>query len=210
MYQLKITLQNSKPLVWRRILVPETYTFFDLHVAIQDAMVWTDHHLHQFCSSNPNGQNRDPEYLAFPDPQADYPFGSIPLDERKIHLNEWLKNPKDQVYYEYDFGDYWVHKITLEKIVPKKIGEKYPTIVGGEEACPPEDCGGLGGYYDLLRALGNPKHPEYQDMIRWMGLKKGSDFDPHLFDPAEVKFRNPKKVLKAYEKGFKVRPLNKN
>jgi len=202
--QIKITLAGSKPAIWRKILVSENYSFFDLHVAIQDALGWEDSHLHQFFNQTPYGRNRDYQRAAFPMPEFDDGFEEKTLDERKLRLSEWLKSPKNKVYYEYDFGDGWMHEIKLEKILSTAANTKRPILLDGENACPPEDCGGLGGYYGLLEVLADPKNPKHDDMMEWMGLDDPSDFNPASFDKTSVKFRDSKKVLKAYEKGFKV------
>lgn len=102
--------------------------------------------------------------------------------------------------YEYDFGDSWMHEIKLEKILPGGGTKKYPRLLGGEMACPPEDCGGIGGYYHLLEILANPKDEEHCDMLEWLGIKNPADFDPAAFSAAAVKFRDPKKVLRQWQK----------
>lgn len=201
-YQLKIVLIGSKPVIWRRILMPADSSFFDLHVAIQDSFGWEDSHLQQFFTKNPYGKKRDYQRITFPMPEYDE-FEEETRDVRDTQLNSLFKHPKDIVYYEYDFGDSWMHKIKLEKILPLEDVE-YPTLLDGQNACPPEDCGGLGGYYRLLEVLTNSKHREHKDMMDWMGLEDPTEFDPHAFAKDAVKFRDPKKVLQAYEKGFGV------
>ena len=94
---------------------------------------------------------------------------------------------KKKFLYEYDFGDGWIHEVVAEKILPPDPGFKNPVCLAGENACPPEDCGGIPGYYNLLEILGDRKHPEYRDMKDWMGGK---------FDPAAFK-------LDAVNKAFK-------
>ncbi len=202
-YQIKITLLGSKPVIWRRILVPNTYSFFDLHVAIQSAMGWEDAHLHQYFTKSPYGRSRDYERIHFPMPEMD-DFEKEAYDERKIRISKYLLNPKDTVFYEYDFGDSWAHEIKLEKILPTEAKLKYPVLLDGENACPPEDCGGIGGYYGLLEALYDPKNPEHKDMMEWMGLDDIFEFDPKEFNKKTVKFRDSGKVLKIYEKQFGV------
>ena len=104
--------------------------------------------------------------------------------------------------YEYDFGDTWMHEVKVEKIIPLDSKIIYPHLVDGEMACPPEDCGGLGGYYELLEILKNPKAKEHKDMLEWLGIKSATDFDTTSFDPKDIKFRDSNKVLKQYEKRF--------
>jgi len=99
-------------------------------------------------------------------------------DERKMCMSALISNPKETFEYAYDFGDNWQHVITLEKILPAAQDTKYPLCLAGKRACPPEDCGGVWGYADLLRVLRNPAHPEYKDMKAWAGRK----FDAEVFD----------------------------
>ena len=105
-----------------------------------------------------------------------------PGDERKVKLRERLSKPGDRIAYEYDFGDSWEHEILLEKIVEPEKGVEYPICIGGKRACPPEDCGGIGGYERLLEVLANPKDEEHADMLEWLGLESADEFDPAEFD----------------------------
>jgi hypothetical protein len=191
--QLKIVLEDTKPKVWRRILVSVDYNFFDLHSAIQDVFGWSGGHLHQFWTKFPYS-SRDAKTIGYPFPDAENL-----IDGRKIKITEYFKNVKDKMFYEYDFGDGWIHSIVLEKILEKTAKEEYPQCVGGENACPPDDCGGIGGYYDLLEILKKPKHKEHKDMLEWLCIESSDEFDPTHFDPKEVLFMNPKKMLKDYE-----------
>jgi len=187
-YQLKIVLEDIKPTIWRRIQVPENYTFWDLHVAIQDAMGWCDCHLNQFetISVRP----REIQYIGIPDDE--YPeTETLPEWEEKI--SDWFSLDKRKTMrYNYDFGDNWDHKVTLEKILPKEEKTKYPICIAGARACPPEDCGGIGGYDNLLEIINNSQHEEYEETMEWLGGK----YDPEEFNPKEVWFDNPKKRLK--------------
>lgn len=193
--QLKITLVASKPVIWRQILVPANYTFFDLHVAIQDAFGWEDCHLHQFFTNRPYGRN---DYQLIGIPHPDDPKEMI--DEREEKLLNWFKSPKDKLFYEYDFGDSWMHEIKVEKILSAEPKLKYPILIDGAMSCPPEDCGGIGGYYDLLGILADPDHPEHTDMLDWLELEKPSEFNPEQFDKTNIHFRNPKEALEEFEK----------
>jgi len=97
-------------------------------------------------------------------------------------LNEVLLKEKDFIHYEYDFGDGWEHKVVLEKIIPSAPGLSAPSCIAGARACPPDDCGGVGGYQEFLEAIGDPFHPEHEAMLEWIG----GEFDPEYFDPDEV------------------------
>lgn len=202
LYTIKIELVGSEPLIWRKMIVPSDMTFFALHIAIQDSLGWTDSHLHQFHTKTPYGRDRDYAIITFPYPDSEEFGDKIKTkDERSEEVSQWLKKVNDFIYYEYDFGDGWIHKITLEKVEPFKAG-RYPKLLDGKNACPPEDCGGLGGYGHLLDVLSNPKNEEYEDMCDWLEIEKGSQFDPIKFNPARVAFSDPKKELRRYEKGF--------
>lgn len=173
-YQFKITLQEIKPKIWRRIQVPGNYNFWDLHVAIQNAMGWYDCHLHQF------------------EIKAHRAFGVIigteECDEleNKAKIAKYFLLPKDKASYEYDFGDGWEHEVVLEKILPAVMGTKYPQCIAGERACPPEDCGGPYGYGRLLAIMKNRKHAEYKETKEWLDGR----FDPEDFDPKLVLFED--------------------
>ncbi|MFH1704224.1 MAG: plasmid pRiA4b ORF-3 family protein [Nitrospirota bacterium] len=186
-YQFKITLKGIKPPIWRRIKVSETYTFWDLHVAIQDSMGWTDTHLHHFEIKNPATGMR--EEIGIPD--EDF----IDMTIRpgwKWEIANYFSSQNDKAEYIYDYGDDWEHSIKLEKIFQRNEGIEYPVCTGGARACPPEDCGGIWGYQDFLEAIMDPKNPQHEEMLDWIG----GDFDPESFDAKDVIFDDPKKRLK--------------
>jgi len=187
-YQFKITLKRIRPPIWRRILVPETYTFWDLHVAIQDAMGWLDCHLHQFEVVNPETAAK--EEIGIPDEDFIGDPEVLPGWKRKIARYFSPDNPKAD--YIYDFGDGWEHEIRFEGILPREKGVNYPACVAGKRACPPEDCGGIWGYQDFLEAVTNRFHKEHKEMLEWAGGK----LDPEQFDINDVHFDDPKKRLK--------------
>jgi len=189
-YQFKITLLDTQPMIWRRIQVPEPYTFWDLHVAIQSAMGWQDCHLHMFRIG------KHSEIIINGNPIED-PFG----DDEKT-FNGWeteaarfLNMPGDLAIYEYDMGDSWEHEILLEGVFLKEKGIKYPRCIAGALACPPEDCGGTPGFDHLLEVLASPKHSEYAALTEWLGKK----YDPEKFEIETVKFINPKVRWKYWQ-----------
>ncbi|MBU2585493.1 MAG: plasmid pRiA4b ORF-3 family protein [Bacteroidetes bacterium] len=194
-YQFKISLNNSQPLIWRRIVVPSNYSFWDLHVAIQDSMGWIDYHLHMFEINNP-ATNEKVE-IGVPDEEWEA-YDRIVLPDYKEKISKYFNENNRNARYEYDFGDSWIHTIKFEKVLPATIGEKYPKCIDGKRACPPEDCGGMGGYYDLLEILSDPKNEEYDEMIEWLG----GEFDPEYFDPKAVSFDDPKKRWKQNFEGI--------
>lgn len=185
-YQFKFTLDEISPPIWRRIQVPETYSFWDLHVAIQDAMGWADSHLHQFEMINPK-TGREVEF-GIPDEE----WGDEALAGWDVKIADYFTVKNNTARYVYDFGDNWEHTVKLEKILPRDQKLEYPTCVEGERACPPEDCGGIPGYEDLLMIISDPDDKEYEDTIEWLG----DDFDPEYFDPLDVFFDDPEERRK--------------
>lgn len=170
LYQFKITLLDFKPLIWRRIQV-KSCTLDKLHEYIQTAMGWTNSHLHQFKISGK--RYGDPELLD--DGFADDSF----IDSTSIKLDEVVpkSGKRFKFEYEYDFGDGWRHEIAFEGCLKSEKGMRYPICMEGENACPPEDVGGVYGYADYLEAIADPNHEQHEDMIQW-----GGNFDPTLFD----------------------------
>jgi len=187
-YQFKITLRDTKPPVWRRILVPWTYTFWDLHVAIQDAMGWDDCHLHEFKVKDPSTRME----MEIGVPEKEYGECGATLPGWKKKLSDLITMENKQTDYIYDFGDNWEHRIELEKIIPRDKDIKYPICIKGKMACPPEDCGGTWGYHNLLEIMMDPEHDEHKEMRDWIG----GEFDPEHFDPKDVRFDDPDRRLK--------------
>jgi hypothetical protein len=169
LYQLKINLQWTKPAVWRRIVAPADMTLERLHEVIQLAMPWTNSHLHQFVAGEtcygPTGE----EFAG---------MGNESLDESSYGLANIAPAVKSKFLYEYDFGDSWEHLIVVEKILPPDADFQHPVCLAGANACPPDDCGGIPGYYNLVEALADPKHPEHEELKEWIG----GDWDPLRFD----------------------------
>ncbi|MEW6072075.1 MAG: plasmid pRiA4b ORF-3 family protein [Planctomycetota bacterium] len=168
-YEIRVTLRWIKPPVWRRLLVRSDITFAALHETLQWAIGWTDSHLHVF--------RHDGGEIGKPDPGLLTPA----RDERKLRLDDVLRRPKDRLVYEYDFGDGWEHDVVLERVHVAEPGGKYPLVLGGRRACPPEDCGGPPGYANLLDARSDPSHPEHAELSDWLG----GAFDPEAFDVPE-------------------------
>ena len=187
-YQFKIVLKYSKPPIWRRIRVPETYTYWDLHVAIQDAMGWGDYHLHEFEMFNPSTDLVENIGI----PYKDFGREVLPGWKQKIESYFSMENPEAD--YIYDFGDNWEHKIQLEKILTREKGVNYPVCIKGKRACPPEDCGGIWGYEEFLEAIKDPTHQEHKEMLEWVG----GEFDPEHFDMNEISFDDPDKRREIY------------
>ena len=181
----KITLRGSSPLIWRRIAVPETYTFWDLHVAIQDAMGWLDCHLHAYYMIHPDTGERCEIGIPFDDGAE----GLVVVPGWEVLVSEWFSEEQPATIYLYDFGDSWEQVVELEGISPRENRQKYPLCLEGEGACPPEDCGGIWGYQDLLAILSDPDHEDHEEMLEWLG----EPIDPNAFDKNDVIFSDPRK-----------------
>jgi hypothetical protein len=181
--QLKITLLDIDPPVWRRVLVPVTIRLDRLDRVIQAAMGWTNSHLHMFI--HPSGR--------YGVPDLDFPL----QDERRTGLRDLAAQEGEAFRYEYDFGDSWEHEIVLEQLLTAEPGGRYLTCLDGARACPPEDCGGVHGYADLLDTLADPTHPEHQHLLEWLGIEKGSDLDPAHFDTTDANRRLDAVILAA-------------
>lgn len=170
-YQLKVTLLHSQPPIWRRFQVGSGVRLDRLHHMLQVVMGWTDSHLHGFRLPQPGQRGARRRLL---------PVESA--DEKATRVGDLLRHPKDWFVYDYDFGDGWEHEILLEEVAPRSSPARYPMVLAGRGACPPEDVGGLPGYYNFLEAIKDPKHPDHEDMVDW----GGRDFDPVAFDAQAV------------------------
>jgi Plasmid pRiA4b ORF-3-like protein len=164
-YQLKVTLNGSKPPIWRRFQVPGNVRLSQLHQVLQAVMGWSDSHLHQFlvggtCYGQPHPELDEME------------------NENRVTLSEVAPTEGARFGYEYDFGDSWEHVLLVEKILPPEPGVTYPRCLTGKRNCPPEDCGGVWGYADFLEAIKDPQHPEHDELLEWVG----EEFDPEAFD----------------------------
>jgi hypothetical protein len=186
--RLHVHLLEVHPAVWRRIEIRAGATFWALHVALQNAMGWTDSHLHDF--ELPRADAGEPAWIGMPGFAGD--------EDREIYtdfeerLDSWIHSVGERFFYNYDYGDGWRHEIVVEAIEPAAGRERYPRCLAGESACPPEDVGGPGGYEHFLDALFDPQHPEHAEYRRWAG----GSFDPEDFTPANVRFEDPTRRLR--------------
>ena len=165
-YQLKIILERSNPPIWRRVVVPGTIRLDRLHKVIQLAMGWENCHLHKFTAGR--------DSYGIPDPD----FDSDVLDERRYTLQNLVTKIGQRFGYQYDFGDNWEHEVQFEQMLSADPAFKHPACLDGENACPPEDCGGIHNYYDLLEAIKNPQHEQHVQLKEWIG----GAWDPAAFD----------------------------
>lgn len=193
-YQFKIQLKGvTKPPVWRRIIVSEKITFNEFHEVIQIAFGWFNFHLYQFCPSG----------------YGSYPVIAVPSEEdwekpdknaMKTKLNKVFTQEKQTYTYIYDFGDDWIHRIVLEKILPGDV--KIPVCVAGKGTCPPEDCGGVWGYENLKAILADHTHEEHGEMKEWLAMEEDEAWDADAFDKEEVN-----EYLQQYQQSDLENPL---
>lgn len=168
-YVLKIVLKYIDPLIWREVEVPKDTTLHQLHQVLQVVMGWTNSHLYLF----------DVAGRMYGEPSVEWEFEV--RDSTDTTLEEIVSDNSLSFYYEYDLGDSWMHEITVQR-VEESATEERPRCTGGARACPPEDCGGPGGYANFLEAIADPEHEEHLSMLEWAG----GDFDPEEFDAGAI------------------------
>ncbi len=165
-YQIKVTLLGSEPEIWRTFQVPENYTLHKLHKVLQIVMGWKNYHLYEFKLGG----------ISYGEPHSDY--DGLMKNAKGVKLNQISQPEKVEITYIYDFGDGWQHKIIVEKLFEMEANISYPFCIDGARACPPEDCGGIGGYAYFLDAIHDPMHEEHKQMLGWIG----GEFNPETFN----------------------------
>ena len=200
-YQLKVTIKDIKPPIWRRLLLPSEATFWELHIAIQDSFGWMDSHLHEFFIGS--AWDRRVTHIKILHPEDDI-FGEEKesLDESKLRLREFLNEKQSKITYVYDFGDNWEHQIILEKVLPVNNNEVYPQVIDGKRACPWENSGGIGGYLEKIEILKDKKHEYYEEIADWVGVDDINELELESFNPDDVIFRNSATELRRLQKGI--------
>ena len=177
-YQIQVVIAEIEPKIWRRLLVSSDTLLVDLHRILQTSFGWTNSHLHLFD----NGLST-------------YSPMEFEVEEtensRIVKLSTILKRENFKVIYEYDFGDSWSHEILLERIIEKDAEGQIPRCIAGERNSPPENCGGTTGYQELLKTISNKKHPDYKNMMQWLGGK----FDPEGFDIEKINKKLKRKKI---------------
>lgn len=173
-YQLKVTLRGTDPPIWRRLLVPADLILADLHGVLQIAMGWDNAHLYDFRVGK--------QTYGRPNPEESFYNIAPTINDRKVRLQDVLPRVGSKLVYTYDMGDSWEHSVAVEKRMPADPSVTYPMCTGGERACPPEDCGGIGGYYGLLEARQNPEDKRHKELLEWVG----EDWDPAAFSVEAV------------------------
>lgn len=178
--QIKVTLVGTEPAIWRRIVIPSTISFFDLHHILQISMGWKNSHLFEFQV-------------------GDYRIGYIDeefedsdelADALVVQADLLLDKEKSTSIYVYDFGDHWEHALEVERVEPAN-DRTLPVCIDGDMNCPPEDCGGIPGFRNILEILNDKKHPEYRETKTWVG--RG-------YDAAKLDLDKINKQLPKYEK----------
>jgi hypothetical protein len=187
--QIKISLDKTNPLIWRELLVPRDITFYKLHHVIQLTMSWTNAHLFEFKIEGyrigeifENMEELDDSHI---------------INAKETKLITLVDKEGEQFKYEYDFGDGWNHTIILEKYKSLKPKHQLPFCVSGALKCPPEDCGGIPGFYDFLSVISDKHHPDHKNTKAWAGGK----FDPAEFDLVKInkQLKNIDKYIKSIE-----------
>jgi hypothetical protein len=169
--QIRVTLDEIEPAIWRRLVVPWTWHLGQLHLVIQAAFNWWNYHLHEFRIGG----------LRYGDPDSDdwgHETSARTFDEREVRLLDLDREPGLTLTYLYDFGDDWHHTVEIETLLALDEAPRAATCVAGARARPPEDVGGVPGYERFLAVMADPDDPEHADLKRWCG----GHFDPEWFD----------------------------
>lgn len=166
--QLRIALREVEPSIWRRIQVPGSITLMQLADALLVTMGWLGYHLYEYRIGGD----------AYGDPDPDFDYAREIKDLRRIRLERVVRHIGERFEFLYDFGDGWVHDVEVEAIAQPEPRVRYPRLIAGERACPPEDVGGPHGYADFLAAIEDPRHEAHDELLDWVG----GDFDPEWFD----------------------------
>ncbi|MET4049452.1 hypothetical protein ABIB34_002551 [Rhodococcus sp. UYP5] len=169
---IKVTLDEVEPPVWRRLALPSNLLLPELHNVIQDAMGWEDRHLHAFSSGEGGAGDGQRFEMQFSLDEGDDGTG---IAEDDIPIGRLLSRVGDSLGYQYDFGDNWEHRLVVEAI--GRLGDDGARCLGGERACPPEDCGGPYGYKDFLEALADPGREEHEHYRQWAGTFEAGRFE---------------------------------
>lgn len=165
-YELKVTLRDTKDPIWRQVQVPGDVTLRHLHEILQLTMGWQNAHLHEFRIGD----------VSYGEPSHEFELDF--KDDRRSRLSRVAPNPGASFTYLYDFGDSWEHDIDVERVLAPEPLVRYPLCLAGRGACPPEDVGGPWGYEEFLSAIGDPGHEQHSELLEWAG----GPFDPERFD----------------------------
>ena len=170
---VRIELEGSDPLIWRQVEVPTSVTLKTLHNIIQATMGWFDYHLWEFTIAE--------RRYGLP---TDEDWGTEPTaDASNFRLRDLLRQPTVAGSYVYDFGDNWEHRLTITDVRTGDATLSYPRYVGGEQNGPPEDCGGIPGFYETLDAAAHPENENHAEAKLWL-----DDYDPNEIDDLPIKY----------------------
>lgn len=170
---VRIELVDTDPVIWRQVEVPTSITLKVLHDIVQAAVEWFDCHLWEFTIGT--------QRYGLP---MDEDWGTEPrIEAGKVRLRDVLEPRKTVIDYLYDFGDGWQHRLAVTDIRAGEPGASYPRYTGGERNGPPEDCGGIPGFYDMLDAVADPKHPNHVEATEWL-----DNYDPNVIDELPIKY----------------------
>jgi hypothetical protein len=202
--ELKITLSDSKPAIWRRVEVHSGLTLHELHFVIQNVFEWEGSHLYHFLVTADGKFTfkamRDAQRYHMLPPDAFFEEDNSDLRANEAMLGRMFTAQRKQILYEYDFGDSWQHVVKLMKRTPGGDPAAPPKCLDGANAAPLDDMGGIGGYYQYLEAWSDPDDEMHEQAVEWLG----KDFDPGRFDLEEVNWRLAKCFAPA-----KKRPAKK-
>jgi hypothetical protein len=164
---LRIELKDSDPPIWREVEVPTSITLKVLHDIVQVTMGWLDYHLWEFAIAG--------QIYGLP---MDDDWGTAPRKvASRVRLRDVLSTGTTAIDYTYDFGDNWEHRLTVSDVRQGEPGIPFPRLIGGERDCPPEDCGGIPGFYEMLEARADPTHPDHVEITEWL-----DEYDPDELD----------------------------
>lgn len=192
--EFHVELEPTEPRVWRRFIVHDSISMYELHEILQVVMGWMHLHLFEFTTEG--------VLIGVPSPDDDWP-GVEFKNARKVKVSQFFKNPGDVIAYEYDLGDSWDHTLRLERIVDEaELPFDAPRCIAGENACPPEDCGGFYGFKNLKEAIADPTHEEHETLSQWL-----EEYYPN-YDPKEFSLGAVNKILKiGASKFLRVAPM---
>ncbi|MBU6400493.1 MAG: plasmid pRiA4b ORF-3 family protein [Verrucomicrobia bacterium] len=177
-FQLRVSLRYIQPPIWRRFLVPDNWLLGELHPVLVAVMGWGGYHMHAFRFG---GGFNPTEYSTV---GVGTECDSRVRDENQVLIGHLIRRRGQTFSYEYDFGDSWQHEVKVEKILPFDPGVALPVCLAGERACPPEDCGSVPGYAEVLRVLQKVETPKERQLLDWVGK-----YDPERFDLEAVNRR---------------------
>jgi len=170
---VRIELKDTDPLIWRQVEVPTSVTLKVLHDIVQATIGWFDYHLWEFIIGEQRyGLSMDEDWGAEPRKEA-----------IKVRLRDVLKTKRTVIDYVYDLGDYWEHRLIVTDVSAGDPEIAYPRYIGGEQAGPPEDCGGIPGFYDLLKARNDPEDPDHAEAVEYL-----DDYDPDVIEELPIKY----------------------